>query len=168
MKKVKYTVLLLLALASLTPAFAHSARIEEVYRVEKAKEADGSVTTNTYHKDGALKDKLERTFRTDKDGEVTSWWSFRYDEKGNLVEVYSKYKKRIALPEKKLVERALAKARKGMEIPASVKAKVEYKDGVAIVTWPYKLPPRTKGPDYYAQVTINPFTGKILGVLGAP
>lgn len=73
----------------------------------------------------------------------------------------------------RFVRIAFDRAKEAMEITDTSTATVEYKDNIAIVTFPFprqtmgdRLP--YPGPDYLARVKIDRATGNVLEILGAP
>lgn len=83
--------------------------------------------------------------------------------KENICEIYEKTDNYMT--EEEVIE--IAKSASGMEIPDNIEAEVEYSDNEIVVTFPFDLPPDTLGPDYYAKVTIDKFSGEVIKVLVA-
>jgi|GEM_PF-3260138 len=74
------------------------------------------------------------------------------------------------LPDYKVIEIALSAVTKQLKIPARIPADIKCKGYIAIITWfvpgstdPNK--PRTPGPDYYARVKVDRFSGSVLEIL---
>lgn len=72
------------------------------------------------------------------------------------------------LQETELIKLAAVSIKDKIEIPEEAKAKVEIKNGVAVVTWPVvhgsKLP-IAPGANYYAQVKLDAMTGEVITIL---
>lgn len=72
------------------------------------------------------------------------------------------------LEETELIRLAEASIKDKIEIPKEAKARVEIKNGVAVVTWPAvrgSKSPIPPGPDYHAQVKLDALTGEVISVL---
>lgn len=73
----------------------------------------------------------------------------------------------------RFVRIAFERAKEAMEITDMRTATIEYKDNIAIVTFPFPRQtmgerPSYPGPDYLARVKIDRVTGNVLEILGAP
>jgi predicted small secreted protein len=53
-------------------------------------------------------------------------------------------------------------------IPTDCKPEISVKDDKYVITYPFRLAPGWRGPDYHAKVTVDARTGEILEVLAAP
>lgn len=95
-------------------------------------------------------------------------WCAPEEEAGKPV-VKSKpaRKPRGPITRQKAIEIAKKAVAKDVSYPPDTPIEAETKGSRIIVTFKTRLTPNTRGPDYYARVTIDAATGRVLQVLGS-
>ena len=88
------------------------------------------------------------------------------DGKGNAYELDRKTGKivRHAVTEAEAI--AIARdAVRDLKMPPGIEPQMEEKDDFWIATFPMQLPKGRRGPDYYAQIHVDRWTGKVMKIL---
>jgi uncharacterized membrane protein YkoI len=72
------------------------------------------------------------------------------------------------LTEESALRIAHEKIKDDLVIPPECKAEISLRDDKYVITYPFRLAPGWRGPDYHAKVTLDARTGEVLEVLAAP